>query len=149
MRDDRAPDALIADAAQAATPIFTAQRFRGIRVLAIDLSLSSISYAKRKTREMGITNIEFGHGGHSQAGSNRRTFDHQQSAGVAASYGDPFMDGEPCCPIATRGIMFWASIASSGAGASSRRVHHCRTRIFSAPADIRRFRQDVAEGNLE
>ena len=50
MPDDNAPEVLIAGCGTGKHSIFTAQRFRGIRVLAIDLSLSSISYAKRKRR---------------------------------------------------------------------------------------------------
>jgi SAM-dependent methyltransferase len=39
--------------------IQAALRFADARVLAIDLSLASLAYALRKTREMGLTNIEY------------------------------------------------------------------------------------------
>ena len=65
--DDSAPEVLVAGCGTGSHSILTAQRFRGIRVLAIDLSLSSISYAKRKTQELGITNIEYATGRYSQA----------------------------------------------------------------------------------
>jgi SAM-dependent methyltransferase len=39
--------------------IQAALRFAEARVLAIDLSLASLAYALRKTREMGLTNIEY------------------------------------------------------------------------------------------
>ena len=52
------PNILIAGAAQT-TPIGTAARFKGSNVLAIDLSLSSLAYAKRKTEELGFQNIEY------------------------------------------------------------------------------------------
>ena len=35
------------------------QRFAGARVLAIDLSLTSLAYALRKTRELGVGNIDY------------------------------------------------------------------------------------------
>ena len=34
-------------------------KVRFFKVLAVDLSLSSLAYAKRKTEEMGIENIEY------------------------------------------------------------------------------------------
>ena len=57
MHDDRRPEVLIAGCGTGSHSILAAQRFRDARVLAIDLSLSSISYAIRKTQELGITNI--------------------------------------------------------------------------------------------
>lgn len=39
--------------------IQAALRFAEARVLAVDLSLASLAYALRKTREMGLTNIEY------------------------------------------------------------------------------------------
>jgi len=40
--------------------LYVASRFAGARVLAIDLSLSSLAYALRKTRQLGVTNVEYG-----------------------------------------------------------------------------------------
>jgi 2-polyprenyl-3-methyl-5-hydroxy-6-metoxy-1,4-benzoquinol methylase/tetratricopeptide (TPR) repeat protein len=150
MRDDRAPDALIAGCGTGSHAIFTAQRFRGIRVLAIDLSLSSISYAKRKTREMGITNIEFGQADILKLGQIGRTFDIIQSAGVLHHMADPFMGWRTLLSLLRPGgFMFLGFYSELG----RRRVVKARALIAargysSAPADIRRFRQDVAEGNL-
>ena len=59
MTDDSAPELLVAGCGTGSHPILVAQRFRGVRVLAIDLSLSSIAYAKRKTQELGVTNVEY------------------------------------------------------------------------------------------
>ena len=39
--------------------IATAQQYPGANVLAVDLSLASLAYAKRKTLELGIPNIEY------------------------------------------------------------------------------------------
>ena len=48
-------DVLVAGCGTGQHSIGTAQRIQGARVLAIDLSLSSLSYAKRKTQELGLT----------------------------------------------------------------------------------------------
>jgi 2-polyprenyl-3-methyl-5-hydroxy-6-metoxy-1,4-benzoquinol methylase/Tfp pilus assembly protein PilF len=88
--DDRAPEALIAGCGTGCHSVSTAQRFRGIRVLAIDLSLSSISYAKRKTQELGITNIEYAQADILKLDDIGRTFDIIESVGVLHHLADPF-----------------------------------------------------------
>ena len=50
---------LIAGCGTGRHSIETARRFTGARVLAIDLSLTSLCYAKRKTRDLGLSNIEY------------------------------------------------------------------------------------------
>ena len=51
------PEILIAGCGTGQHSIGTAARFKSSKVLAIDLSLSSLAYAKRKTEELGIENI--------------------------------------------------------------------------------------------
>ena len=53
------PDILVAGCGTGQHSIGTAARFKGSKVLAIDLSLSSLAYAKRKTEELGVKNIEY------------------------------------------------------------------------------------------
>ena len=53
------PDILIAGCGTGQHSIGTATRFKDAKVLAIDLSLSSLAYAKRKTEELGIENLEY------------------------------------------------------------------------------------------
>ena len=53
------PEILIAGCGTGQHAIGTAARFKSSKVLAIDLSLSSLAYAKRKTAELGIKNIEY------------------------------------------------------------------------------------------
>jgi tetratricopeptide (TPR) repeat protein/2-polyprenyl-3-methyl-5-hydroxy-6-metoxy-1,4-benzoquinol methylase len=150
MRDDSAPEALIAGCGTGSHSIFTAQRFRGIRVLAIDLSLSSISYAKRKTREMGITNIEYGQADILKLSEIARTFDIIQSAGVLHHLADPFAGWRALLSLLRPGgFMFLGFYSELG----RRRVVKAREIIAargysSAPDDIRRFRQDLAAGNV-
>ncbi len=145
MPDDSAPEALIAGCGTGMHSIFTAQRFRGIRVLAIDLSLSSISYAKRKTRELGITNIEYAQGDILKLGDIVRTFDIIESVGVLHHLADPFAGWRILLsrlrPGGFMGLGFYSELA---------RRHVVKAREFiaahgysSAPDDIRRFRQDL------
>ena len=53
------PQILIAGCGTGEHSIATASMFKNCDVLAIDLSLSSLAYAKRKTEELGISNIEY------------------------------------------------------------------------------------------
>src|SRR5712672_1307099 len=53
-------DVLIAGCGTGQHAIETAQRFADADVLAVDLSLTSLAYAQRKTRELARTNIAYG-----------------------------------------------------------------------------------------
>lgn len=50
---------LVAGCGTGQNAIATAQRYTGAAVLAVDLSLASLAYAMRKTRELGIRSIEY------------------------------------------------------------------------------------------
>jgi tetratricopeptide (TPR) repeat protein/2-polyprenyl-3-methyl-5-hydroxy-6-metoxy-1,4-benzoquinol methylase len=143
--DDRAPEVLVAGCGTGSHSILTARRFRDTRVLAIDLSLSSISYAKRKTQELGITNIEYRQGDILKLGDIARTFDIIESVGVLHHLADPFTGWRTLLsllrPGGFMGLGFYSEIA---------RRHVVKSREFiaargytSTPDDIRRFRQDL------
>jgi tetratricopeptide (TPR) repeat protein/2-polyprenyl-3-methyl-5-hydroxy-6-metoxy-1,4-benzoquinol methylase len=146
MLDDSAPEVLIAGCGTGGQPILVAQRFRGIRVLAIDLSLSSISYAKRKTQERGMTNIEYAHADILKLGDVARTFDIIESVGVLHHLADPFAGWRTLLSRLRPGGFMRLGLYSKLA-----RRHVVKAREFiaaraygSTPDDIRRFRQDFA-----
>jgi len=143
--DDSAPEVLIAGCGTGIQSILAAQRFRGARVVAIDLSLSSISYAKRKTLELGITNIEYAQADILKIGGVERTFDIIESVGVLHHLADPFLGWRTLLsrlrPGGFMNLGFYSEIA---------RRHVVKAREFiaargyaSAPDGIRRFRQDL------
>ena len=83
------PNILIAGDGTGQHSIATATRFKNAQVLAIDLSLSSLAYAIRKTKELDVQNIE-----HMQADildlkKLNRQFDIVESVGVLHHMGDP------------------------------------------------------------
>jgi tetratricopeptide (TPR) repeat protein/2-polyprenyl-3-methyl-5-hydroxy-6-metoxy-1,4-benzoquinol methylase len=146
MPDDSAPEVLIAGCGTGSHPIIAAQRFRGVRVLAIDLSLSSISYAKRKTRELGITNIEYAQADILELGDITRTFDIIESVGVLHHLADPFAGWRTLLSRLRPG-----GFMSLGFYSETARRHVVKAREMiaahgysSMPDDIRRFRQDLA-----
>jgi tetratricopeptide (TPR) repeat protein/2-polyprenyl-3-methyl-5-hydroxy-6-metoxy-1,4-benzoquinol methylase len=146
MSDDSAPEVLIAGCGTGSHSIFVAQRYLGAHVLAIDLSLSSISYAKRKTGELGITNIEYAQADILKLGDVARTFDIIESVGVLHHLAEPFIGWRILLSrLRPGGFMrlgFYSEIAR-------RHVVKAREIIAaqgyaSTPDDIRRFRQDAS-----
>jgi tetratricopeptide (TPR) repeat protein/2-polyprenyl-3-methyl-5-hydroxy-6-metoxy-1,4-benzoquinol methylase len=145
LADDSAPQVLVAGCGTGSHPIIAAQRFRGAQVLAIDLSLSSISYAKRKTQELGITNIEYAQADILQLGNIGRTFDIIESVGVLHHLADPFAGWRTLLSLLRPGgfmtVGFYSQVATG---------HLAKARAFIAARgyartsdDIRRFRQDA------
>jgi tetratricopeptide (TPR) repeat protein/2-polyprenyl-3-methyl-5-hydroxy-6-metoxy-1,4-benzoquinol methylase len=150
MPDDGAPEALIAGCGTGSHSISTARRFRGIRVLAIDLSLSSISYAKRKTQEQGIWNIEYAQADILELGGIARTFDIIESVGVLHHLTDPFAGWRTLLSLLRPGGFMYLGFYSELA-----RRHVVKAREIIAargysgtPDDIRRFRQDLSVRDL-
>ena len=84
-----APNILIAGCGTGQDSISTAARFQNSKVLAIDLSLSSLAYAKRKTEELGIQNIEYMQADILDLDKLDRQFDIVESAGVLHHMDDP------------------------------------------------------------
>lgn len=84
------PDILIAGCGTGRQSIGTAQNIVGAQVLAIDLSLTSLAYAKRKTLAVGLRNIEYAQADILQLGSIGRTFDVIEAGGVLHHMADPW-----------------------------------------------------------
>ena len=144
--NDSAAEVLIAGCGTGSQSILFVQRFGGVRVLAIDLSLRSISYAKRKTQELGITNIEYAQADILKFGNVARTFDIIESVGVLHHLAEPFTGWRTLLarlrPGGFMSLGFYSELA---------RRHIVRAREIiakrgyaSTPDDIRRFRQDPA-----
>jgi SAM-dependent methyltransferase len=127
------PRILIAGCGTGRHPIGTARRFPDSSVLAIDLSLASLAYAKRKTQELGIGNIEYQQADLLAMGGHPETFAVIDSTGVLHHLEDP-----------VAGWSFWLTAAArrrharrplQRAGATPRRPRaraDCRRRIRPA-----------------
>lgn len=82
-------DVLIAGCGTGSHSIETAQRFPNARVLAIDISKTSLAYARRKTKEAGVSNIEYAQADILKLDSIGRTFDLIEAVGVLHHLSDP------------------------------------------------------------
>nr|WP_175428943.1 class I SAM-dependent methyltransferase [Azospirillum argentinense] len=85
---------LIAGCGTGRHAIGVAQRFPCAQIHAIDLSLASLAYAKRKTADMGITNVTYAQADimelmHADACLPARGFDLVESVGVLHHLADP------------------------------------------------------------
>ena len=89
IKDIQSPNILVAGCGTGQHSIGTAARFENSKVLAIDLSLSSLSYAKRKTEELGVKNIDYMQADILDLGKLNKQFDILESSGVLHHLDDP------------------------------------------------------------
>jgi 2-polyprenyl-3-methyl-5-hydroxy-6-metoxy-1,4-benzoquinol methylase len=80
---------LIAGCGTGEHPFDIAQKSPQAKILAVDLSLSSLAYARRKAREEGLRNIEFAQADILNLGGLGRTFDRIEAMGVLHHLADP------------------------------------------------------------
>ena len=82
-------DILIAGCGTGEHSINVAQTFPQSKMLAIDISRTSLAYARRKTREFGVRNVEYAQADIFKLGSLDRRFDLIESVGVLHHLSDP------------------------------------------------------------
>lgn len=87
--DDGTVEMLIAGCGTGKQAIMSASRFTHSRLLAVDLSRSSLSYAARKTRQLGIDNITFAQADILQLAALPQRFHVIEAVGVLHHMQDP------------------------------------------------------------
>ena len=143
--DDRNPEILIAGCGTGQHSIGTSQLIKGARILAVDLSMASLAYAKRKTAELDIEFIEYAQADLLKLASLGRTFDVIESSGVLHHLENPFDGWEVLLsllrPYGLMRLGFYSEIAR-------RDIVRVRNLISSAgigssSQDIRDYRKDL------
>ena len=89
------PEILVAGCGTGQHALFTASRFLNARMFAVDLSLSSLCYALRKTNELGLSNIEYAQADILELSSLGRQFDLIENAQVSLSQWHEFELANP------------------------------------------------------
>ena len=97
---------LVAGCGTGQNAIVTARRFLASRVLAVDLSRASLGYAKRKTLELGVGNIEYAQGDVLALSGLAERFDYIECSGVLHHLADPLAGWRVLRSLlAPRGVM--------------------------------------------
>ncbi len=122
-----------------------AQIYTGASVLAVDLSLSSLCYAKRKTPASFADRIEYVQGDILKLGGIGRSFDLIDCGGVLHHMADPFEGWRVLLTLLRPGgimhLGFYSEIGRRDLVAA--RSFIAERGYVSTPADIRRCRQDL------
>jgi 2-polyprenyl-3-methyl-5-hydroxy-6-metoxy-1,4-benzoquinol methylase len=138
------PDILIAGCGTGQQSIAAAQRFPDARVLAIDLSLTSLAYAVRKSREAGVT-IEYGQADIMAFAPADRTFDAIEASGVLHHLADPMQGWSALLRLLKPGgfmrLGFYSDLARTDIKAAQSLISV--RGIASTPDAIRRYRQEA------
>jgi 2-polyprenyl-3-methyl-5-hydroxy-6-metoxy-1,4-benzoquinol methylase/tetratricopeptide (TPR) repeat protein len=87
--DSEPQDILIAGCGTGQHAVILAQFSPNARILAVDISWTSLAYARRKTREEGLQNIEYAQADILKLGAIGRTFDLIEAVGVLHHLADP------------------------------------------------------------
>jgi 2-polyprenyl-3-methyl-5-hydroxy-6-metoxy-1,4-benzoquinol methylase len=142
--EDGRLDILIAGCGTGQQSIAAAQRFPGARVLAIDLSLTSLAYAVRKSREAGAT-IEYGQADITAFAPTDRSFDVIEASGVLHHLADPMQGWSALLRLLKPGgfmrLGFYSDLARTDIKAAQSLISV--RGIASTPDAIRRYRQEA------
>ena len=99
------PEILVAGCGTGQHSLSTAKRYANSNVLAVDLSLSSLAFAKRKTREFGVKNIKYMQADILELNKLRKQFDIIESVGVLHHMSDPMAGWKVLADMLTPGGM--------------------------------------------
>jgi 2-polyprenyl-3-methyl-5-hydroxy-6-metoxy-1,4-benzoquinol methylase len=143
-------DLLVAGCGTGQVAIASAQKFLGARVLAVDLSLTSLSYAKRRTPDDVASRIEYAQADILKLASLERKFDVIDSSGVLHHMADPFEGWRILLALLrSGGLMHVGLYSEAGRGDVWAARRFIADREFGAtPDEIRRCRQELLETPL-
>jgi tetratricopeptide (TPR) repeat protein/2-polyprenyl-3-methyl-5-hydroxy-6-metoxy-1,4-benzoquinol methylase len=142
-------EVLIAGCGTGLSTIELAREARTARILAIDLSLASLSYAKRMAQGLNVANVEFAQADILRLGSIGRTFDFIDASGVLHHLADPWQGWQVLLSLLRPGGAMQIGLYSE---AARRHVVAARALIASrgyqsTASDIRRCREDILESD--
>jgi len=138
-------DILVAGCGTGRHPIESARRYAGAHVLAVDLSLGSLAYARRKTRELALANVAYAQADLLELGGIERRFDVIECAGVLHHLADPWAGWRILLSLLRPNGLMFIGLYSRRARAAVRRARDfiAERGLGPSAADIRRFRQEL------
>jgi 2-polyprenyl-3-methyl-5-hydroxy-6-metoxy-1,4-benzoquinol methylase len=143
-------DVLIAGCGTGQVAIASVQKYSAAQGLAIDLSLSSLCYARRKTPPELSSRIEYAQADILELASIERSFDVIDACGVLHHMADPFEGWRILLTLLRPGglmhIAFYSTAGRSDVVAT--RAYIAERGFGSTPDEIRRCRQELLETPL-
>jgi Flp pilus assembly protein TadD/SAM-dependent methyltransferase len=139
------PDILIAGCGTGTHPIQTARMFPKARVVAIDLSRASLSYAARQTRQLGLRNLRYAQADLLELPKLGRQFDIVEAVGVLHHLADPFAGlARTAALLRPGGVLNLGLYSRRGREPVAAIRDHIVARGFGPePEDIRSCRQEL------
>jgi SAM-dependent methyltransferase len=144
-------DILVAGCGTGRHPIEVARKYRDARVLAVDLSLASLCYAKRKTPAALASRIEYAQADILKLGSINRTFDLIEVSGVLHHLADPLAGWRVLLSLLRSGgfmhVGLYSELARHDIAAARRFI--AERGYHPTGDDIRRCRQELLNSPLK
>ena len=139
------PEILIAGCGTGQHSITTATRFKSSKVLAIDLSLSSLAYAKRKTEELAIKNIEYMQADILDLGQLNKQFDIIECIGTLVCMNNPLSSWQVLTDCLKPGGLMRVGLYSELARRNIIKIREeiSQRGIVSSDAEMRSFRDMI------
>ena len=146
-----APDILIAGCGTGQHSISTATNFSNCQVTAVDLSLASLAYAKRKTTELGITNLKYFQADILKLNQLKQKFDIIESVGVLHHLNEPMAGWRVLVNLLKPGGLMMIGLYSELARQHIVEIRKEITlqKVGTSESEIRKFRRSLAESNNE
>jgi tetratricopeptide (TPR) repeat protein/SAM-dependent methyltransferase len=142
---DRVADVLIAGCGTGLSTIELARQARSARVLAVDLSLASLSYAKRMAHYFELAHLEFAQADILRLGSIGRQFDFIDVSGVLHHLADPWQGWRVLLSLLRPGgamqVGLYSDLARRGVVAARNLIAERGYRPVAQ--DIRRCRENI------
>jgi tetratricopeptide (TPR) repeat protein/SAM-dependent methyltransferase len=142
---ERELDYLVAGCGTGQQVALIKQSVSGIRLLAVDLSLASLAYAKRMSEAMGLSDVAFAQADILKLGTIGRTFDVVDSTGVLLTLADPWAGWRILLSLLRPGgvmrIGLYSALAHADIAAAHRMI--AERGFGGSPEDIRRCRQEI------
>jgi len=145
MADSTTINVLVAGCGTGVEAVSLAAKVEGIRITAVDLSLSSIAYAKRKANELGLGNIQFVQADILELGELQERFDAVLCVGVLHHLREPQAGLHALVPLVHPGgllkIGLYSKRARSAVNAARKIIGE--RRMAATEPSIRTIRQEL------
>ena len=111
----KCPEIFIAGCGTGQQSISASSRYKNSKIIAIDLSIKSLAYAKRKTIELGLNNIEYKQGDILNLPKNNKKFDIIECTGVLHHLHKPMTGWEALVDLLKVGGLMLIALYSKNA----------------------------------